>query len=92
VLWPGYNFVGPGNELTSDYIPVSFLDVVAQLHDYVFGQRTLTTEHYDDRQLLTMWTEWGKASTGYGWSGPTDYEKYFVIPTLIGFMTKKRKY
>jgi|LakMenEpi03Aug12_release.lakeMendotaPanAssembly.Ray.scaffolds.fasta_scaffold3969296_1 hypothetical protein len=38
-----------------------------------------------------MWTEWGKASTGYGWSGPTDYEKYFVIPTLIGFMTKKKE-
>jgi hypothetical protein len=37
VLWPGYNFVVPGNELTSDVIPVSFVDAVAQMHDYSYG-------------------------------------------------------
>jgi hypothetical protein len=42
-------------------------------------KRTLTTEHFDDRQLLTMWTEWGKATSGNEWNGPTPYEKYFVI-------------
>ncbi len=89
VLWPGYNFVGPGNDLTDKYVPVSFVDSIAQLHDYAYGQRSLTTEHYDDRQLITMWTEWGKATAGDGWTGPTPYEKYFVIPTLIGLMTTK---
>lgn len=89
VLWPGYNFVGPGNELVLDIIPVSFVDAVAQMHDYAYGQRTLTTEHYDGRQLLTMWTEWTKATEGDGWSGPTNYEKYFVLPTLLGLMTTK---
>jgi hypothetical protein len=82
VLWPGYNFVGLGNELTLDIIPVSFVDAVSQMHDYSYGLRTLTSEHYDVRQLLTMWTEWGKASAGDEWSGPTHYEKYFLIPTL----------
>jgi hypothetical protein len=87
VFWPGYNFVGPGNELTSDVIPVSSVDAIAQMHDYAYGQRTLATEHYDDKQLLKMWTEWGKAYSGDGWSGPTHYEKYFVIPSLLGLMT-----
>jgi hypothetical protein len=40
VLWPGYNFVGLGNELTLDIIPVSFVDAVSQLHDYSYGLRT----------------------------------------------------
>ncbi len=54
---------------------MSLVDAIAQMHDYAYGQRTLTTEHYDDRQLLTMWTEGGKASFGDGWSRPTHYEK-----------------
>jgi len=36
-----------------------------------------------------MWTEWGKAKVGNGWTRPTYYEKYAVIPTLIGLMTTK---
>jgi hypothetical protein len=34
-----------------------------------------------------MWTEWGKAYSGDRWSGPTHYEKYFFIPSLLGLMT-----
>lgn len=83
VFWPGYNFVGPGKELAtckncrlhSSLICGCSCSIVR----LCIWQRKLTTEHFDDRQLLTMWTEWGKATSGNEWNGPTPYEKYFVI-------------
>lgn len=64
LLLPGYNFLGPGNDMNA--IPVSYIDILGQMHDNSYANNKTSTEHYDDTQFIHMLREWGNATEGNG--------------------------
>ena len=87
---PGYNFCGPGNDLSGH--PTSVVDALCQWHDMQY-QYSPTAERHDDEQFLAAldrWSENNKNIWGNGWDAPTAFEHQYVIPFIRSAFTLKK--
>ena len=66
------------------------VDALCKFHDMEYAYRKDTREQDDDYVFTNMLMNWAKVHTGDGWTGPTWFERWVVIPMIKTAFEQKK--